>query len=95
MAKQFTVFKFNSNCAKPYRIKSVSPNGVVRLGKGRKAEWRMKDVKEINKELPPFKDFNSSNYQRIRNKFAPKFGGGDMIGRIIYNIYVGTFEEYL
>lgn len=89
-------FEFNKNCAKPYEIRSVSPNGVVRAGKkNSKVSWRMKDVREISAELPPFEDFNREEYQRIRNKFAPKFGGGDLIGRIIWNIYNGTFEEYI
>ena len=89
-------FEFNKNCAKPYGIRSVSQNGVVRTGKkNTKVSWRMKDVREISQELPPFEDFNREEYQRIRNKFAPKFGGGDLIGRIIWNIYTGTFEEYI
>ena len=89
-------FEFNKNCAKPYEIISVSPNGVIRVGKkNSKVSWRMKDIREINAELPPFEDFNREEYQKIKNKFAPKFGGGDLIGRIIYNIYNGTFEGLL
>ena len=89
-------FRFNKNCAKPYEIRSVSPNGIVRVGKkNSRVSYRMKDVREISAELPPFEDFNREEYQRIRNKFAPKFGGGDLIGRVIWNIYNGTFEGYL
>ena len=89
-------FEFNKNCAKPYEIRSISPNGVIRVGKkNSKVSWRMKDVREISEELPPFEDFNREEYQKIRNKFAPKFGGGDLIGRIIWNIYNGTFGEYI
>ena len=88
-------FEFNKNCAKPYEIRSVSPNGVVRVGKkNSKVSWRMKDVREIYKELPPFEDFNHETLQGIRNKFHTKFDN-DVIGRIIYNIYIGTFEEYI
>ena len=89
-------FKFNKNCAKPYEIRSISPNGVIRVGKkNSKVSWRMKDVREISRELPPFEDFNRGEYQKIRNKFAPKLGGGDLIGRIIWNIYNGTFCDYI
>ena len=88
-------FEFNKNCAKPYNIRSVSPNGVVRAGKkNSKVSWRMKDVREIYNELPPFEDFNREIFQQIKNKFHTKFDN-DVIGRIIYNIYVGTFEEYI
>lgn len=88
-------FKFNKNCAKPYEIRSVSPNGVVRVGKkNSRVSYRMKDVREIKSELPPFEDFNRETLQQIRNKFHTKFDN-DVIGRIIYNIYIGTFEEYI
>lgn len=88
-------FKFNKNCAKPYNIRSVSPNGVVRTGKkNSKVSWRMKDVREISQELPLLEDFNRETFQQIRNKFHTKFDN-DVVGRIIYNIYIGTFEEYL
>lgn len=87
-------FEFNVNQAKAYHIKSISPNGVVRLGNGHKAQWRMKDVREINDELPSFEDFNREIFQQIKNKFHTKFDDG-VIGRIIYNIYYGTFEEYI
>lgn len=87
-------FEFNKNCAKPYKIRSVSPNGVVRVGKkNSKVSWRMKDVREISAELPPFEDFNRETFMQMRNKFR-KFDK-DVLGRIIYNIYIGTFEEYL
>lgn len=89
-----TTFKFNSNQAQLYTIKSVSPNGVVRLGNGHKAEWRMKDIREISQELPHFEDFNREIFYEIRNKIGAKFDK-DVLGRIIYNIYIGTFEEYL
>lgn len=88
-------FEFNKNCAKTYEIRSVSPNGVVRVGKkNSKVSWRMKDVREISAELPPFEDFNREIFQQIKNKFHTKFDD-DVIGRIIYNIYLGTFEEYI
>lgn len=88
-------FKFNKNCAKTYEIRSVSPNGVVRTGKkNSKVSWRMKDVREISQELPLLEDFNRETFQQIRNKFHTKFDN-DVVGRIIYNIYIGTFEEYL
>lgn len=84
-------FRFNTNCAKPYEIRSVSPNGVVRVGKkNSRVSWRMKDVREISQELPPFEDFNNGTFMRMRNKFR-KFDK-DVLGRIIYNIYNGTFE---
>ena len=87
-------FKFNKNCAKPYEIRSVSQNGVVRAGKkNSKVSWRMKDVREISQELPHFEDFNRETFMRMRNKFR-KFDK-DVLGRIIYNIYIGTFEEYI
>lgn len=90
-------FEFNKNCAKPYNIKSVSPNGVIRLGKKNyKAKWRMKNVKEINNELPPREEFNREEYNKLRNKFHTKhWCGDDVLGRIIYNIYEGTFDDYL
>lgn len=92
VAEEPEQFKFNKNCAKPYEIRSVSPNGVVRVGKkNSKVSWRMKDVREIYKELPPFEDFNRETLQGIINKFHTKFDN-DVIGRIIYNIYNGTFE---
>lgn len=88
-------FKFNVNQAKAYHIKSISSNGVVRTGKkNSKVSWRMKDVREISQELPPFEDFNREIFQQIKNKFHTKFDN-DVIGRIIYNIYVGTFDEYI
>ena len=88
-------FKFNKNCAKPYEIRSVSQNGVVRTGKkNSRVSWRMKDVREISAELPPFEDFNREIFQQIKNKFHTKFDN-DVIGRIIYNIYIGTFEGLL
>ena len=88
-------FEFNKNCAKLYNIRSVSPNGVVRTGKkNSKVSWRMKDVREINAELPPFEDFNREIFQQIKNKFHTKFDDG-VTGRIIYNIYYGTFDELL
>lgn len=88
-------FKFNKNCAKPYEIRSVSPNGVVRTGrKNSKVSWRMKDVREIKAELPPFEEFDSEIFQAIRNKFHTKFAG-DVTGRIIYNLYNGTFDDLL
>lgn len=87
-------FKFNKNCAKPYEIRSVSPNGVVRVGKkNSKVSWRMKDVREISQELPLFEDFNRETFMQMRNKFR-KFDK-DVLGRIIYNIYLGTFGEYI
>ena len=87
-------FKFNKNCAKPYEIRSVSPNGVVRVGeKNSKVSWRMKDVREISAELPPFEDFNRETFMQMRNKFC-KFDK-DVLGRIIYNIYIGIFGEYI
>lgn len=91
------VFNFNSNCAKLYQIRSVSPNGVIRLGKKNyKAKWRMKDVREINNELPTREEFNRETYQRLRNKYHTKhWCGDDVLGRIIYNIYEGTFGDYL
>lgn len=88
-----TTFQFNSNQAQLYIIKNVSPNGVVRLGNGHKAEWRMKDVREINQELPPFEDFNRETFMQLRNRFY-KFDK-DVLGRIIYNIYIETFGEYI
>ena len=88
-----TNFQFNSNQAQLYTIKNVSPNGVVRLGNGHKAQWRMKDVREINAELLPFEDFNRETFMQMRNKFH-KFDK-DVFGRIIYNIYLGTFDEYI
>ena len=84
-------FEFNVNQAKAYHIKSISPNGIIRLGNGHKAQFRMKDVREINNELPPFEDFNREIFQQIKNKFHTKFDDG-VTGRIIYNIYNGTFE---
>ena len=89
-----TTFRFNSNQAQLYTIKSVSPNGVVRLGNGHKAQWRMKDVREISQELPPFKDFNRETFHEIRNKIGAKFDK-DVLGRIIYNIYQETFRDYI
>ena len=87
-------FKFNVNQAKAYHIKSISPNGVVRTGKkNSKVSWRMKDVREISQELPSFEDFNRKTFMQMRNKFH-KFDK-DVFGRIIYNIYLGTFEEYI
>lgn len=87
-------FRFNKNCAKPYEIRSVSPNGIVRVGKkNSRVSYRMKDVREISAELPPFEDFNSETFIQMRNKFR-KFDK-DVLGRIIYNIYLGTFEEYI
>ena len=87
-------FEFNKNCAKPYEIRSVSPNGVVRVGKkNSKVSWRMKDVREISAELPHFEDFNRETFMQMRNKFR-KFDK-DVLGRIIYNIYKGTFGDYL
>lgn len=87
-------FKFNKNCAKTYEIRSVSPNGVVRVGKkNSKVSWQMKDVREISQELPSFEDFNHETFMQMRNKFH-KFDK-DVLGRIIYNIYIGTFEEYI
>ena len=87
-------FKFNKNCAKPYEIRSVSPNGVVRVGKkNSKVSWRMKDVREISAELPLFEDFNRETFMQMRNKFR-KFDK-DVLGRIIYNIYNGTFGDYI
>ena len=87
-------FKFNKNCAKPYEIRSVSPNGVVRTGKkNSKVSYRMKDVREISQELPLFEDFNRGTFMQMRNKFR-KFDK-DVLGRIIYNIYIGTFEGLL
>lgn len=95
VAEESETFKFNKNCAKPYEIRSISPNGVVRVGKkNSKVSWRMKDVREISQELPPFEDFNREIFQQIKNKFHTKFDN-DVIGRIIYNIYIGTFEEYI
>ena len=45
-------FRFNKNCAKPYEIRSVSPNGIVRVGKkNSRVSYRMKDVREISAEL--------------------------------------------
>lgn len=88
------VFSFNTNCAKPYEIRSVSPNGIVRVGKkNSKVSWRMKDVREISQELPLFEDFNRETFMQMRNKFR-KFDK-DVLGRIIYNIYNGTFGDYL
>lgn len=90
----YETFEFNKNCSKPYEIRSVSPNGVVKTGKkNSKVSWRMKDVREISGELPPFEDFNREIFMRMRNKFR-KFDK-DVLGRIIYNIYIGTFEEYI
>lgn len=87
-------FEFNKNCAKPYEIRSVSPNGVVRVGKkNSKVSWRMKDVREISAELPLFEDFNRETFMQMRNKFR-KFDK-DVLGRIIYNIYNGTFGDYI
>ena len=81
-------------CAKPYEIRSVSPNGVVRVGKkNSKVSYRMKDVREISQELPLFEDFNREIFMQMRNKFR-KFDK-DVLGRIIYNIYIGTFGEYI
>ena len=88
-------FEFNKNCAKPYEIRSVSTNGIIRVGKkNSRVSYRMKDVREISAELPPFEDFNREIFQQIKNKFHTKFDN-DVIGRIIYNIYIGTFEEYI
>lgn len=87
-------FKFNVNQAKAYHLKSISPNGIIRLGNGHKAQFRMKDVREISQELPPFEDFNREIFHEIRNKIGAKFDK-DVLGRIIYNIYIGTFEEYI
>lgn len=88
-------FEFNKNCAKPYEIRSVSPNGVVRTGKkNSKVSWRMKDVREISQELPLFEEFNREIFYEIRNKIGAKFDK-DVLGRIIYNIYIGTFEGLL
>ena len=53
----------------------------------------MKDIREISAELPPFEDFNRETFTQMRNKFR-KFDK-DVLGRIIYNIYIGTFEEYI
>jgi len=86
-------FRFNSNQARIYFMKSVSPNGVVLLGNGHKAQWRMKDVREISQELPLFEDFTREAFMQMRNKFR-KFDK-DVLGRIIYNIYIGTFEGLL
>ena len=87
-------FEFNKNCVKPYGIRSVSQNGVVRTGKkNSKVSWRMKDVREISQELPVFEDFNRETFMQMRNKFR-KFDK-DVLGRIIYNIYIGTFEGLL
>ena len=87
-------FRFNKNCAKPYEIRSVSPNGIVRVGKkNSRVSYRMKDVREISAELPLFEDFNRETFMQMRNKFR-KFDK-DVLGRIIYNIYNGTFEEYI
>lgn len=87
-------FKFNKNCAKPYEIRSVSPNGVVRTGKkNSRVSYRMKDVREISRELPVFEDFNRETFMQMRNKFR-KFDK-DVLGRVIYNIYIGTFEGLL
>lgn len=84
-------FRFNKNCAKPYEIRSVSPNGIVRVGKkNSRVSYRMKDVREISAELPLFEDFNRETFMQMRNKFR-KFDK-DVLGRIIYNIYNGTFE---
>lgn len=91
------VFSFNTNCAKLYQIRSVSPNGVIRIGsKNRKVKWRMKDVREINNELPPRDEFNREEYNKLRNKYHTRnWYGDDVLGRIIYNIYNGTFGEYI
>ncbi len=86
-------FIFNSLCARKYHIRNVSPNGIVRLGNGHKAQWRMKDVRTIKNMLPPFEDFDAETFQEIKNKFHTKFDG-NITGRIIYNIYDGTFEEW-
>lgn len=85
-----TPFQFNSNQARLYLMKNISPNGVVRLGNGHKAQWRIKDVREISQELPLFEDFTRETFMQMRNKFH-KFDK-DVLGRIIYNIYIGTFE---
>ena len=84
-------FTFNSTYARKFNILNISPNGIVTLGNGHKAQWRMKDVREIYNELPPFEDFNREIFQQIKNKFHTKFDDG-VTGRIIYNIYNGTFE---
>ena len=94
VAEELESFKFNKNCAKPYEIRSVSQNGAIRVGKkNSRVSYRMKDVREISAELPPFEDFNRETFMRMRNKFR-KFDK-DILGRIIYNIYIGTFEEYI
>ena len=86
-------FVFNSLCARKYHIRNVSPNGIVRLGNGHKAQWRMKDIRTIKNMLPSFEDFNAEIFQEIKNKFHTKFDS-NITGRIIYNIYEGTFEEW-
>lgn len=94
VAEKQEPFKFNKNSAKPYEIRSVSPNGVVKAGKkNSKVSWRMKDVRKISQELPSFEDFNHETFMQMRNKFH-KFDK-DILGRIIYNIYLGTFDEYI
>ena len=94
VAEEPEPFKFNKNSAKPYNIRSVSPNGVVRAGeKNGKVSWRMKDVRKISQELPSFEDFNYETFMQMRNKFH-KFDK-DVLGKIIYNIYFGTFDEYI
>ena len=87
-------FVFNSSYAKKIHIKNVSFNGIVRLENGHKAQWQMKDVKAIKDMLPPFEDFNAEIFQEIKNKFHTKFDS-NITGRIIYNIYNGTFDEWI
>jgi len=87
-------FVFNSSHVKKYHIRNVSPNGIVRLGNGHKAQWRIKDVRTIKNMLPPFEDFNAEIFQEIKNKFHTKFDS-NVTGRIIYNIYNGTFDEWI
>lgn len=85
---------FNKNYAQIYHIKEVSPNGVIRFNRGGKAKWRMKSVRDIKKELPPLEELTASKFIEIKQKFHRGIGQ-EVVGRIIYNIYQGTFDEYL
>lgn len=88
------IFIFNKSYAKPYNINYISPNGIIYFKRGKRASWKLKDVREIKNELPSFENFNSKIFQEIRNKFHTKFSD-EITGRIIYNIYKGTFDDFL
>lgn len=84
---------FAKEYQKLYNIRSVSPNGVIKFVHGKKPSWRMKDVRQIKKELPPLEELTMRQLFEIKNRYN-KFGQ-NVVGRIVYNIYQGTFDEYL